>query len=181
MKKIILSIFLTSAMFLVTAQEATQQGNVLFEVGLTPLGTETLMKGNSTGFALMSVDGSTIFSIGAEAGFFVKDDFALKFGLGYTDLDGTNYFSYKLGIKQYMNGAVPVQVDLTGATWEDFEGFGGSVDTPDPLWLGLQFGYAAFLSDDISFEPTLRYNISMNQDFSDQNILELRFSFAIFL
>ncbi len=162
------------------AQDATTEGNWLFEVGSSVFGENIIKQGTSTGFNLWSNDGTTVYSLGAEGGYFIKDNTAIKLGFGYTDLDFTNFITYKLGFKHYAGGNVPLQIDLTGATNEDVDTGFGTVDTPDPLWLGLQFGYAAFLSDDIAFEPTLRYNISMNQDFSSENILEMKFNFVIF-
>ena len=180
MKKLIL--LTLSLFFAMTVSAQTEKGNWLFEVGSTPFGENTIMQGNSTGLALFSTDGTTLFSIGAEGGYFVQDNTALKFGLGYTDLDFTTFFTYKFGMKHYANGVVPLQLDITGAVNEDQEDFfgGGTVETPDPLWLGLQAGYAAFLGENISFEPTLRYNMSLNDDFTDEDIIELRFNFVVF-
>jgi len=165
----------------ISASAQTEKGNWLFEVGSTPFGESTIMQGNSTGLALFSTDGSTFFSIGGEGGYFIQDNTALKFGLGYTDLDVTTYFSYKVGVKHYANGVIPIQLDITGAVNEDLEFGGSSIDIPDPLWLGLQAGYAAFLNENVSFEPTIRYNASLNNDFSNESIVELRFNFVVFL
>lgn len=181
MKKFTLTLLFTIPSFMAISQEALEQGSLLFEVGTSAFGENTIMQGNSTGFNLFSSDGTTFFSIGAEGGYFVQDNTAIKFGLGYTDLDETSFLSYKFGFKHYAGGNVPLQVDITGATNEDQDFGFGTIDVPDPLWLGLQIGYAAFLSDDIAFEPTLRYNVSINKDFTDEGILEMRFNFVIFL
>ncbi|MEO9482770.1 MAG: hypothetical protein ABJG47_04965 [Ekhidna sp.] len=161
--------------------EATKKGNLFFEVGTSVFGETALKHGNSTGFSLLSSEGTTIYSIGAEGGYFVQDNTAIKVGLGYSDIDFSSFFTYKFGIKHYAGGNVPLQIDITGATNEDQESFGGgSIDTPDPLWLGVQMGYAAFLSDNITFEPTIRYNSSLNSDFTSENLLEFKFNFVIF-
>jgi len=167
-------------MFITIAQ--TEKGTWQMEVGTTPFGENTIKQGNSTGFNLLSTDGSTLFSIGGEGGYFIADNSAVKFGLAYTDLDFTNYFTYKLGFKQYFNGNVPVQLDITGAIIEDDEDSftGETVDNPDPLWLGLQVGYAAFFGQNVALEPTLRHNFSLNQDFSEADIFEMRLNFVIF-
>ena len=186
MKKITLLLCSILCALLTFAQEETQRanptqkGNVLLEVGSTPFGENTFKQGNSTGLGLLSSDGTTIFSIGAEAGFFISDNTALKIGLGYTDLDATSFFTYKLGIKYYAAGNIPIQIDITGATNEEQDTGFGSFDPPDPFWLGLQLGYAAFVRHNISFEPTLRYNVTLNDQFTQEDILELRFNFVIF-
>jgi hypothetical protein len=179
MKKILYTLLLLFGTFALSFSQ-TEQGSFQLEVGLSPF-SEGLMRGSNTGVALFSVDGTTLWSIGGEGGYFVQDDFAIKAGVGYTDLDGGSYFSYKIGAKYYAGGVVPFQLDITGATREDIDSPFGSFETPDPLYLGLQGGYAVFLNDNVSFEPSLRYNISLNSDFSDQGIFELRFGFVIFL
>jgi hypothetical protein len=109
--------------------------------------------------------------MGLEGGYFVVDDLAVKAGLGYTDLDGFSMFSYKLGAKYYLGGQVPIQVDLTGASMEDFD--------ENPLWMGIQAGYAIFLNDYVSMEPGVRYNISLNDQYTTEGAFELRIGFAL--
>ncbi|WP_136467729.1 hypothetical protein [Flagellimonas onchidii] len=109
----------------------------------------------STAFSLISVDGSTFYSVGAEAGYFIADDLALKAGLGYgggDDSDGV--FSYKLGAKYYVIGEFPIGVDFTGNTAN-----GDSTN-----WVGLQGGYAWFVANNVSIEPTLRYNVAIDKE-----------------
>ncbi|MFH4965630.1 hypothetical protein V8G69_11560 [Gaetbulibacter sp. M235] len=99
------------------------------------------------------------------------DDLAIKAGLGYSDLDYTTVFSYKVGAKYYVISKIPVQVDLNGASIKD--------SSENPLWLGLQGGYAIFLGNNVSIEPGLRYSLSLNQDFYDKGIFEARIGFAL--
>ncbi|WP_242093705.1 hypothetical protein [Aestuariivivens sediminicola] len=153
---------------------STTQGKWLIEANTGFGGGIMGLVGHSanTGFGLSSVDGETIWSIGAEAGYFIVDDLAIKFGLGYSDLAGESMTSYKLGVKYYLTGVIPFQVDITGASWE------GSDE--NPLWLGLQGGYAWFITEHVSIEPGLRYNVSLNEDFSDEGIFEFRIGFALY-
>jgi len=127
----------------------------------------------STAFSLSTEDGSTMWSIGAEAGYFVIDDLAIKAGLGYADFDGDfSVFSYKIGVKYYIVGEFPVGADFTGSSYKDFD--------ENPSYVGIQGGYAWFVADNISIEPTLRYNISMNSDFYDdafQGLIGFAFHF----
>ncbi len=179
-KLILLSIFAIFAIASINAQELaangqTSKGKWLIEAntGFSAGGGEVgLMQHTAnTGFGLVSVDGTTIWSLGAEGGYFVMDDLAIKAGLGYTDYDGESVFSYKLGAKYYIISQIPVQVDVNGASIKDFD--------ENPLWLGLQGGYAIFLGENVSIEPGLRYSMSLNEDFTDEGIFEVRIGFAL--
>src|SRR5690606_2204945 len=113
--------------------------------------------------SLTSVDGETMWSAGAEAGYFVKESLAIKAGLGYSDAGGDlSSFSYKIGAKYYIANEFPVGVDYTGTSIKDFD--------ENPSYVGIEGGYAWFLADNVSFEPKLRYNISMNSDFYDDEL-----------
>ncbi len=151
---------------------ALSKGSILVEAN-TGFGADMFGHSANTGFGLYSIDGTTVWSVGAEGGYFVMDDLAVKVGLGYSDLDGASSFSYKLGAKYYIASQFPVQVDLTGASGDDVFG------DESPLWVGVQGGYAWFVADNISIEPGLRYNISMNEDFTDEGIFEFRIGFAL--
>lgn len=150
---------------------ATDKGSWLIETN-TGFGAGGFGHTANTSFGLTSIDGTTVWSIGAEGGYFVADDLAVKAGLGFTDNDGRSVFTYKLGAKYYIIGNIPVQVDLTGASVEDA--------VENPLWLGIQGGYALFIADNISVEPGLRYNLSLNEDFTDEGVFEFRIGFAFF-
>lgn len=114
----------------------------------------------STAFSLTSQDGNTMWSVGGEAGYFVADDLAIKGGLGYSDFgDDFSAFSYKIGAKYYIAGQFPVGVDFTGSSFKDFD--------ENPSYVGLEGGYAWFVAPNVSIEPKIRYNISMNSDFYD--------------
>lgn len=176
MKKLLFAAAFAVLGFTANAQEeessALSKGSWLIEAN-TGFGASDLGHTANTGFGLVSVDDVTIWSIGAEGGYFVMDDLAVKLGLGYNDFDGASSFSYKLGAKYYIESMIPVQVDLTGASGDDV--FGDET----PLWLGLQGGYAWFVADNISIEPGVRYNLSLNEDFTDEGILEFRIGFAL--
>ena len=148
MKKLLLVIAMVAAGFTANAQEAngqTAKGKWLIEAN-----TGSFATGN-TAFSLLSVDGDTQWSIGAEGGYFVADDLAVKVGLGYSDTGMTN-FTYKVGAKYYIASQFPVGVDFTGVSPE----VGDSVN-----FIGLQGGYAWFLGDNVSVEPALRYNVAL--------------------
>ena len=160
----------------VNAQEAngqTEKGKWLIEANTNFGGGHAA----NTGFSLNTLDtpgGSvTSWSLGAEGGYFVMDDLAVKVGLGYRDsginnTDGT--FSYKVGAKYYINSMIPVQLDLSGTTPEGVS----------PMWLGLQGGYAIFLGDNVSIEPGVRYNLGIG-DAEDVNTFQFNVGFAVHL
>jgi len=169
MKKIV---FLAIAMFMFSfANAQTDEGTLLVEAN-TGFGA---FHPSNTGFYLTSIDGNTAWNIGLEGGYFIMDDLAIKAGLGYGD-DGNEFtssvFSYKIGAKYYVSGQIPLQIDLNGASIEDAD--------ENPMYLGLQAGYAVFLTDNISLEPGLRYDLSLNENFSDHGILAFNVGFALF-
>ncbi|ADV50143.1 hypothetical protein Celal_2865 [Cellulophaga algicola DSM 14237] len=128
---------------------------------------------SNTSFSLNSIDGDTSWSIGAEGGYFVADDLAVKVGLGYSDttiglLDYSS-FNYKIGAKYYISSMIPVQVDYAGASIKDAD--------ENPSYIGLQGGYAIFLGQNVSIEPGLRYNVALNDFYEDR--LQFNVGFAL--
>ncbi|RKF03936.1 hypothetical protein C8N26_1567 [Tenacibaculum lutimaris] len=149
MKKLLLVIAMVAAGFTANAQEAngqTAKGKWLIEAN-----TGSWTTGN-TSFSLRSIDGNTAWSIGAEGGYFVADDLAVKVGLGFADDGFDSEFVYKVGAKYYIASQFPVGVDFTGVSPDG----GDSVN-----FIGLQGGYAWFLGDNVSVEPALRYNVAL--------------------
>jgi len=187
MKKVFLSVIALAAFtFTATAQDGaadggqTSEGKWLIEAntnfgGASIAGMSTGHMAN-TGITYFSIDGNSGFNIGFEGGYFIMDDLAIKAGLGYGSFkpdggDATGTFSYKLGAKYYVSGMIPVQLDLTGASIKDLE--------ENPMYLGIQGGYAIFLGSNVSIEPGLRYNMSLNEDFSEEGILQFNVGFAL--
>lgn len=175
MKKLLLSALAICAFTFSNAQEdekstgnALSKGSILVEAN-----TGNAMLGN-TGMYFASSDGESTYNFGVDGGYFVMDNLAIKAGLGYggdTAAD-TNTFSYRLGGKYYINGMIPVTADLTGASIKDAE--------ENPMWLGLGAGYAWFVTDHISIEPGLRYNHSLNEDYTDEGVFQINVGFALY-
>ncbi|MFC6096752.1 hypothetical protein ACFPVY_08835 [Flavobacterium qiangtangense] len=173
MKKLILSVSAVFAFGFANAQDKTDNG------GQTAKG-KWLIEANTgfgaahsadTAFGLSSVDGETAWSIGAEGGYFIMDDLAIKAGLGYNDMgDDMTAFSYKVGAKYYILSQIPVQVDYSGASYKDAD--------ENPSYLGIQGGYAIFLGPNVSIEPGLRFNKSLNDDFYE-DVFQVRIGFAL--
>ena len=153
MKKLFLvgALALFGAMNAQTAKSsngATAKGKWVIE---TNAGSPLHYLGGSTAFSLTSVDGETRWNVGAEGGYFVADNFAVKAGLGYGDSDfSKGTFTYKLGAQYYFNGNIPVGVDFTG-----FSTDGESVN-----YVGVEGGYAWFVAPNIAVTPKVRYNIA---------------------
>jgi hypothetical protein len=179
MKKIILTLTTILTSIFCNAQDSknnsnggqTAEGKWLIEAN-TNFGTPV---GSNTSFSYATSNGDSAYTIGAEAGYFVIDDLAIKLGLGYggmkTDLINTNIFSYKIGAKYYIVHQFPIQVDFSGASIKDA--------SENPSYLGMQAGYAWFLGDNVSIEPGVRYNLSLNQNYAKADTFQLNIGFAL--
>jgi hypothetical protein len=166
MKKIIFAAMAVLAFGSANAQEQTKTGKWLIEAN-TGFGAGV----GTTSFGLSSVDGNTSYNIGAEAGYFVIDNLAVKLGLGYGD-DGEDFstFAYKVGAKYYVANKFPVEVSYNGMSLKDAD--------ENPSYVGFQGGYAWFLGPNVSLEPGVRYNVSLNDDFYESG-LQFNIGFAL--
>lgn len=168
MKKIVLAAIAVMTFGWANAQEQTVKGKWLIEAN-TGFGGD--VNTGNTSFQLYSTDGETSWSLGAEGGYFVADNLAVKLGLGYNDFGhSTNAFSYKVGAKYYLLNKFPLEASYTGASIKGSD--------QNPSYLGLQGGYAWFVSKNISIEPGLRYNISLNENYG-KDALQLNVGFAL--
>jgi hypothetical protein len=130
---------------------------------------------SQTSIGFVSRDGYSRFSLGGEVGYFVANNLAIKAGLGfgsekYEGDDASSNFSYKLGAKYYVDSKFPLQIDLNGASVKDAN--------ENPLYLGLQGGYAWFVAPNVSIEPGLRYDLSLNKDYDDKGFFSGNVGFA---
>jgi len=127
----------------------------------------------TTGFYFASQDGESEYNIGVDGGYFIMDKLALKAGLGYggDSFTDSNILSYRLGAKYYAMGMIPLTLDLTGASIKDAN--------ENPMWLGVGAGYAWFLGENVSIEPGIRYNHSLNENFTDKGVFQLNVGFAL--
>lgn len=178
MKKVLLSVIALAAFtFTVTAQDGaasggqTSEGKWLIEAN-TGFGAGH-PAGTSIGFS--SEDGYSSFNLGLEGGYFIMDDLAIKAGLGYGSdkvegFEASSTFSYKIGAKYYVSGMIPVQVDFNGSSKKDVD--------DNPSYVGLQGGYAIFLGENVSIEPGLRYDMSLDDEIA-QSEFQVRIGFAL--
>ncbi len=159
MKKLILTAMAVFALGIANAQEQTKSGKLLVEVN-TGFGNVGV-GGTSIGFS--TYDGGSNYNFGAEGGYFVIDNLALKVGLGFggnsSNASGssvtTSLFGYKVGAKYYLLDMVPIELSYNG--YSQSPSSGGDLDS----WIGIQAGYAVFLGDMVSLEPGIRYNYSL--------------------
>ena len=165
MKKLLLTAAAVFALTTVTAQ--TEKGSLLIETNIA-----NQMVG-TTSFSLTSADGETIYGVGIDGGYFIMDDLAIKVGLGYSSnsLTDENVFSYRLGAKYYLMGNIPLTLDYTGASVKDVN--------ENPSWVGIGAGYAIFLGSNVSIEPGLRYNLTMNDKYTKENLIQFNIGFAL--
>lgn len=166
MKKIFLSAIAVMAFGFANAQEQTKEGKWLIEAN-TGFGAGV----GSTSFGLSSVDGETYYNIGAEAGYFVIDNLAVKLGLGFGD-DGSDNstLAYKVGAKYYVADKFPLEVSYNGVSDDDY--------AKNPSYVGLQGGYAWFLGSNVSVEPGVRYNVSLDDEIAD-SFFQFNIGFAL--
>ncbi|MBW1654004.1 hypothetical protein [Flavobacterium quisquiliarum] len=165
MKKIVLAAIAVMAFGFANAQEQTAKGKWLIEAN-TAFGAKT----GNTAFSLTSVDGDTSWNVGAEGGYFVADNLAVKLGLGYGDDGDSSIFSYKVGAKYYLLNKFPLEASYTGVSIKDVD--------HNPSFIGLQGGYALFLGNNVSIEPGLRYNVTTNEDYG-KSFLQFNVGFAL--
>lgn len=150
-------------MFVATLAFAQTSNNVeATRTGKTYVGANT----SSLGFT--TVDKVTSTAVALEAGKFVADDLALVGTVGYRAINSEyvnlNQWTYGVGAKYYIASQFPVQLDYNGTVGNG----------PTESYIGLQLGYAWFPWKNISIEPRLR------QDFSlDRTEYSNRFSGAV--
>ena len=156
-KTILLLLFVSFFFTKIRAQDKSQidKGAWLVEIN-TGFGEVST---SNTRFALRSIRGSSRidWAIGGEVGYFIEDKFALKAGIGYSDLKSLNIrrtFDWKFGFKSYILGKFPLAADINGSTNEDIS----------PIWAGFQLGYAWFVAENVSIEPGVRYALGLNDD-----------------
>jgi hypothetical protein len=176
MKKVMLALVVLVSSNLISAQDkkGTGDGQTVKDKWLIEANTGFGSGVGTTSFGLVSEDGTTSWNVGAEAGYFVIDDLALKVGLGYgddgSDLEGSSAFAYKIGAKYYIVSQFPVELSYNGVSIKDYD--------ENPSDVGFQAGYAWFLSSTVSLEPGIRYNLSLNNDFYD-DALQFNIGFAL--
>jgi hypothetical protein len=156
MKKVILSMVALATFGFASAQEQTAKGKWLIEAN-TAFGEGV----GSTQIRFNSDEEGTSYNFGAEGGYFVMDNLAVKLGLGYLGISpkgGTavSGLGYKIGAKYYVMNMIPVELSYNGISKSPKQD-----GVKDPSFFGIQAGYAVFLGSNVSIEPGLRYNYAL--------------------
>jgi len=182
MKKICLLLFLmTSIGFSQTKKGTTYKKQTTKSNQKKSNSTDAISKGTwlveantgtgQTGQTSFSYNEDHYWSVGAEAGYFIIDNLALKAGFGYGEIKGLKgEFNYKVGAKYYILGKIPVASDFTGT----------SSDGTTRSWIGLQGGYAWFVAKNVAIEPALRYNILVSDSPGHKSFMQAKIGFSIF-
>lgn len=137
-------------LFSVISFAQTNQGNSFVGIRATDLGFSNYNK-------------VTTYGVGVQGGHFVQKNLAIVGELAYSAVSAPNYnandWNYGAGVKYYIDNVLPVQVDWNGST--------GNFSNPSKSNLGFSLGYAYFPNKQISVEPTLKYNVSLNNNYKN--------------
>ena len=139
-----------------------RKGKWLVETGFNIF---TGVTGGGTGANIISVDGSSVTTVGAELGKFTSDNFAIKAKFGLLSSDGFSITSFGVGGKYYSDGNFIIDFGgvLVDAFGTEFQG-------------NLGIGYAIPLAPNVMLEPTV------GGIYADEDIVfNLRVGFAMFL
>ena len=169
------TLFLTMAILCMQQLHAqTEKGNFLIGVD------------SGLSFFNQNRDGAediNIFNFFGNGAYFVADNLALGFGLGYgwsnTESVSTQRISV-IPLARYYVGQFFVGARYSYVRSRIEIDTSNEVRTSDEWDVGLQAGYAFFFNDHIALEPTLNYQFI---DGGDRNIqtLSLRAAFTIYL
>lgn len=156
---ICLSVFVFTSSYSQDSELFERKGRVLVETGFSFL----TVFGSGTGFSLISSEGENISSLGFDGGYFINQDFALKFGISNLSAGGS-ITSFQFGGKYYIGGVAPITI-----TAGLISGEGGSA------FLGnLNLGYGVKLANNINLEPYLGI-VALEENYGNLN-LGVRFS-----
>lgn len=164
MKKIHLTISILM-LFAATSYAQIQKGSVL--VGAS----------SNLGFSSTSYDGAddnfNVFTLDVKAGYFVIDNLAVGLNFGYNkfsqgDSDASTTLFGLFG-RYYVNGKIFVGAGYSSLKLEDSDASNS---------LPFEVGYAAFITDNIAFEPSINYAIGLGDN--ESNTFGLNLGFALY-
>lgn len=149
----------------------TEQGNI--RVGAT-----SNLSFTSTSYE--EGDNDNEFGLEGSVGYFVIDNLAVGLNLGFTSTSGSfesSSFVAGPAARYYFQGVFAGAGILFGKQTIDFGDPIGKVDA-NGNFIALEAGYAAFITDNVSIEPSLGYTIA-GGDF-DGNTFGLNIGFGIY-
>ncbi|MEL7004857.1 MAG: outer membrane beta-barrel protein [Bacteroidota bacterium] len=171
MKKITLSAL--ALLLTIVSFSQTDQGRILVGVGSNTSFSSTSIDGND--------DNDNTFSIGLNGGYFIIDNLVAGASLSFLRNTQGDFSSNAFGIGPFVRGYYEMFFAEAGVSFFDNNAesdFGEFDSSGNQINFGL--GYAAFINDYISVEPSLNYSIG-GGDFDGINTFSLNVGFAIYL
>lgn len=164
MKKLLL-VVVASIAFCLTSNAQISQGAIL--VGAS----------SNFGFNSISPDGGDSYSqfdLHGKAGYFFAENIAGGLLLDFAKEDEFSQFGFGVFGRYYVNGNIILGASLSTNKLDPGVGDGASF-----MGLGIEGGYAAFITDAIAIEPTL--NIDLYSGDYDATRFGLNVGFAFYL
>jgi len=170
MKKFTLIVLSFITCLTVSAQkdgDFTRKGRVLVETGFSSFVGNSLS--GSGGAVLIDSDGNSSTVLVLDGGYFLAEDFALKFNFGLVNVSGGftggTLTNFGVGGKYYIAGVAPIEAGaglLTGLGQTEFIA-------------DFSIGYGITLANNINLEP------SIGLIYVDDALFKLGINFAMFL
>ncbi|WP_026896718.1 outer membrane beta-barrel protein [Daejeonella oryzae] len=182
--KTVMTTILIACIGIHAANAQTQKGNVMWGASVSNIGLD-FQKGN-TGFSM---------DLTPKIGYFIKDDLAVgpEIALGVNTNDGSTVFTYRAGgFGRYFLSNAEVTEVVRGSRWflEANAGLTGTnvkvkgLPSTNTNGLGIGFGpgLAYFVTDRISLEGLLKYNLGVGfGNATTTNRVNLGIGFQIYL
>ena len=164
MKKIFFTV-ISIYVFATTASAQIPQGTIF-------AGVTSNLSYSSTSFDVTD-DNQNIFNIDLNGGYFVGDNILLGATFGYSsfsfgDIDEFDDSATNYGIfgRYYVNGQIFLGLGYQAVKPEDIDAIGS---------IPFEAGYAAFITDDITIEPSISYAIGVGDNESDTFVFNIGF------
>ncbi len=165
MKKLLL-VAVVSLCALVSANAQINPGTILLGAG-SNFGFTSVNQDSNTG------DDYSTFDLHGKVGYFFIENLTAGLDLDYGKIDDYSEFGFGVFGRYYVNNAIIVGASLGTHKW-DF----GDTDASSTV-LGLEGGYAAFITNAIAIEPTL--NIDLYSGDIDQTRIGLNVAISLYL
>ncbi|HYC83929.1 MAG TPA: hypothetical protein VEB86_01850 [Chryseosolibacter sp.] len=143
-----------------------------------PQGTVLVGAASNLQFSSVSPDGGDNYSdltLDAKVGYFFVENLAGGLRLRFDKLD--DFSTSYVGVfgRYYINGNIITGLSLSSFSMDP----GGSFEKSSAMVIGLEGGYAAFLTDNIAIEPTL--NLDLFSGDIDQTSFGFNVGFSLYL
>jgi hypothetical protein len=143
-----------------------------------PKGTVLVGASSNLAFASESPDGGdsySRFNLDAKVGYFFIENLAGGLRLDFGKIDDYSTTTIGLFGRYYINGNIITGLSIGSYTTDP----GGSFEKSSSTVIGLEGGYAAFITDNIAVEPTLNLDL-LSGDY-DATRFGFRVGFSLYL